>query len=116
MANNIAFQPMGKSIKATASNAAVTNATLFADSPANQYMLGNHSSQPVYVWISPSTNPVNVSIPTGSGSSAGYAVLVPNGHVMIISGPQCSNTKSVQVSVASENDGPELYVTPGEGL
>ena len=116
MANNIAFQPMGKSIQVTASNATVTNATLFADSPVNQYMLGNHSTHPVYVWISPSTNPVNVSIPTGSGSSAGYSVMVPPNWITIISGPQSSNTKSVCVSVASENDGPELYVTPGEGL
>lgn len=116
MANNIAFQPMGKTIQMTATNVAVTNATMFADSPVNQYMLGNHSNHAVYVWISPSTKPVNVAIPTGSGSSAGYAVMVPSGHVMIISGPQCSNNKSVQVSVSSENDSPEIYICPGEGL
>ena len=116
MANNIAFQPMGKSIRVTASNATVTNATLFADSPVNQYMIGNHDTKAVYVWISPSTNPVNVSIPTGSGSSAGYAVMVPPSWVTVISGPQSSNNKSVQVSVLSENGSPEVYITPGEGL
>lgn len=114
MANNIPFQPMGKTYHVTASNASVTNITVNADSPSNQYRLGNHSNQDVYVWISPGSNPTNVGVPTNG--SPGYAILVPKTTVCIITGPQCTNTANVQVSVISENDGPELYVTPGEGF
>jgi len=116
MANNIAFQAMGKTVKLTASSSAVNNATMTADSPSNQYMLVNHSAQPVYVWISPSTSPVNVALPTGSNSNAAYAFIVDKNDRVVITGPQCSNSKSVQVSVIAESDSPELYVTPGEGL
>ena len=116
MANNIAFQPMGKTIKITASITAVNNATMNADSPCNQYCLINHSAQPVYVWISPSANAVNVALPTGSNSNSAYAMIVDKNARIVITGPQCSNTTNVQVSVISEVDSPELYVTPGEGL
>jgi hypothetical protein len=115
MANNIAFQAMGKTIKLTA-GATVNNATMTADSPSNQYCLVNHSSQPAYVWISPSDSPVNVALPTGSNSNAAYALVVDKNTRVVITGPQCSNNKSVQVSVIAETDSPELYVTPGEGL
>mgnify|MGYP003338603108 FL=1 len=56
MANNIPFQPMGKTVQITASNAAVNNMTFTADSPSNQYMLVNHDTKPVYVWISPAAS------------------------------------------------------------
>lgn len=115
MANNIAFQPMGKTIKLIA-GATVNNATMTADSPSNQYCLVNHSSQPAYVWISPSASPVNVALPTGYNSNAAYALIVDKNTRVVITGPQCSNNKSVQVSVIAETDSPELYVTPGEGL
>ena len=115
MANNIAFQPMGKTVKLTA-GAAVNNATMTADSPSNQYCLVNHSAQPVYVWISPSASPVNVALPTGYNSNAAYAMIVDKNARVVITGPQCSNNKSVQVSVIAETDSPELYITPGEGL
>lgn len=114
MANNIAFQPMGKTYHVTSSNASVTNVTVAADSPSNQYRFGNHSNQDAYVWISPSANPVNVAIPVNG--TPGYAILIPKTSVCILTGPQCSSSVSVQVSVQSENDGPEVYITPGEGL
>jgi hypothetical protein len=115
MANNIAFQPMGKTVKVVA-GAAVNNATLTADSPSNQYCLVNHSTQPAYVWISPSESPVNVALPTGANSNAAYAMIVDKNTRVVITGPQSSPSKSVQVSVIAESDSPELYITPGEGL
>ena len=115
MANNIAFQPMGNNVKLTA-GAAVNNATMTADSPSNQYCLVNHSAQPAYVWISPSDTPVNVALPTGSNNNAAYAMIVDKNTRVVITGPQCSSTKSVQVSVLAESDSRELYITPGEGL
>lgn len=116
MANNIAFQPMGKTVQLTCSISAVNNATMTADSPCNQYCIVNHGAQPAYVWISPGVNPVNVALPTGSNSNAKYAMVVDKNSRIIITGPQCSNTTNVQVSVISENDSPEVYITPGEGL
>ena len=116
MANNIAFQPMGKTVKLAATTSAANNTVLTSDSPSNQYCLVNHSSNPVYVWISPAESPINVALPTGSGSDAQYAMLVDKNSRVVITGPQCSVNKPVQVSVIAETDNPELYVTPGEGL
>ena len=44
MANNIAFQPMGKTVKVVATGAANTESAAFtitADSPVNQYYISN---------------------------------------------------------------------------
>ena len=116
MANNIAFQPMGKTVQLTANASVINVATMFADSPSNQYLLVNHSNQPVYLWISPSDNPVNVALPTGAGSKSNYALIVPTATHYVVTGPQCSATKSVQISVLSETNGPDVYITPGEGF
>ena len=90
MANNIPFQPMGKTIKLTANASTPTNGTVTADSPVNQYRLANHSSQPVYVWISPGSNPANVALPTGTGANATYSLVIPQGTVAIVTGKHCS--------------------------
>lgn len=113
MANNIAFQPMGKTIQITTNAATPTNAVMTADSPCQQYRLANHASQPVYVWISPGASPVNVAAPN---ATAQYAIVVPPATVSIITGPQCTNTANVRVSAISETGTPDIYVTPGEGL
>ena len=114
MANNIAFQPMGKTVQISTNASTPNNAVMTADSPSNQYRIANHASQPVYIWISPGTNPVNVALPTTS--SAQYAVVVPPGTVTVITGPQCTNTANVRVSAIAETGTPDIYVTPGEGL
>lgn len=117
MANNIPFQPMGKTVKLVASsNVSPNNAYMTADSPVNQFCIVNHSSQPAYVWISPGTSPRNVALPTGSNSDANYALVVDKNTRIVVSGPQCSNSANVQVSVISETDSPEIYITPGEGF
>ena len=118
MANNIAFQPMGKTIKLIAGVTANT-APITADSPSNQYLIVNHektngTGHPVYVTINATST--NAVLPTGSGNNAAYSIPIPPGYMFVLSGPQCSITKTVYVSVISENDAPELYITPGEGL
>lgn len=115
MANNIPFQPMGKTVKLIG-GATVNNASMTADSPVNQFCIVNHSAQPAYVWLSPGTSPVNVALPTGSNSNAAYAMVVDKNTRIVISGPQCSANANVQVSVIAETDSPEVYVTPGEGF
>ena len=117
MANNIAFQPMGKTYKANATTA-VQQFQISADSPVNQYMIVSHeptggAGQPVYVRIS-TTQTDNVALP-GNGSPQ-YALVIPPDTVTIYTGPQTGPTKNVYVTFISESGTPEVYITPGEGL
>lgn len=114
MANNIAFQPMGKTFKieAPTANTAVT-IPVTADSPCQQYLLATHTdaTKPGYVRVA--TSNVAASIPTANGT---YAVLVPPSSRVVVTGPQCGPNTTVYVSLISENNNAEVYVTPGEGL
>ena len=114
MANNIAFQPMGKTVQITTNSATPTNANVTADSPVQQYLLVNHASQPVYVWISPSANPINVATPNATTSQ--YAIVVPPASHMVVTGPQCSTTATVRASAIAESGTPDVYICPGEGF
>ena len=115
MANNIAFQPMGKTYQVTANTTANT-ITVSADSPVNQYLVVSHektngTGQPVYVRISATS--ANAVVPTGN---AAYGIPIPPGHMFVFTGPQCGPNTSVYFSAISETGTPEIYVTPGEGL
>ena len=116
MANNIAFQPMGKIYKLNSATT-IQQLTLYSDSPSNQYMLVNHENAnnglPVYVRISNSAT-ANVALPTNG--SPQYAVIVPQDSVVIVTGPQVTNTAPVYVSFVAESGTPEAYIVPGEGL
>lgn len=118
MANNIAFQPMGKTyqIATTAANT-VVQVAVTADSPSNQYLVVSHektngTGHPIYVRISSSSTD-NAALPTNTGA---YSIAIPPGQMRVFTGPQCSNTKTVYVTAIAETDSPEVYVTPGEGL
>ena len=115
MANNIAFQPMGKTYQVTA-NVTANTVTISADSPVNQYLVVSHektngTGQPVYVRIS--ATDANAAVPTANGS---YGIPILPGHMFVFSGPQCSANTSVYFSAISETGTPEVYITPGEGL
>lgn len=117
MGNNIAFQPMGKTVKVIVANSTVNNVTFTADSPSNQYRIASHDTAAIYVWLSPASAPANVTIPSGNGASAGYALVIPPGTVSVVTGPQCGNSTAVQISAQCETgNNREIYVTPGEGL
>jgi hypothetical protein len=116
MANNIAFQPMGKTYKC---NATTTTQTIqvTSDSPVNQYMIVSHepaggAGLPVYVKITAATS--TISLP--ANGSPQYCLVIPPDTVMVVTGPQVSPTANVYVSFISESDTPEVYLTPGEGL
>ena len=113
MAINSAFMPCGKTyqLSAPTANTAVTIA-ITADAPCQQYLLATHNdaSRPCYVRIA--TSNVAASLPTSSGS---YALLVPPNSHLVVTGPQVSATTTVYVSLISENNNGECYVTPGEG-
>ena len=114
MANNIAFQPMGKTYKISAptANTAVT-IPVTADSPSNQYYFSNHEAAGKGCYVRISTSNVAAVLPDANGQ---YSILVPPSTRLVFTGPQCSTTTIVYVSMIGENNGAEIYVTPGEGL
>lgn len=115
MANNIAFQPMGKTYQISCNTTANT-ITMVADSPVNQYLVISHektngTGNPIYIRIS--TTSQDAELPTSSGA---YGIPVPPGAMFVFTGPQCGPNKTVYLSAIAENDNPEVYVVPGEGL
>ena len=115
MANNIPFQPMGKTYQVTA-GATANTITITADSPVNQYLVVSHektngTGHPVYVRISATS--ANAALPS---ANAAYGIPIPPGAMFVFTGPQCSSSKTVYFSAIAENDAPEIYITPGEGL
>ena len=116
MANNIAFQPMGKTVKVSVSGAANTQSNVFtitADSPSNQYYLANaDTNSAVYVWIN-STSTFNVALPD---NGPGYVIPLPPYAYKVITGPQVSSTTSVYARVIGDAANASVYITPGEGL
>jgi hypothetical protein len=115
MANNIPFQPMGKTYQVTA-GATANTITITADSPVNQYLVVSHektngTGHPVYVRISATS--ANAALP---GANAAYGIPIPPGAMFVFSGPQCGAGRDVYFSAIAENDAPEIYITPGEGL
>jgi hypothetical protein len=114
MANNIAFQPMGKTYKISAptANTAVTIA-VYADSPSNQYYFSNHEAAGKGCYVRVSTTNVAAVLPDASGQ---YSILIPPSTRLVFTGPQVTNSSPVYVSMIGENNNSEVYVTPGEGL
>jgi hypothetical protein len=118
MANNIAFQPMGKTYKLNTSSSNVQVLQVTADSPVNQYLFINHegaSGQPVYVRIS-DVDGHNAAVPGNGTANAAYGIPVRPSSTLILTGPQCSTTKTVYISATSQTGTPEIFVVPGEGL
>ena len=118
MANNIAFQPMGKTVKVVATGAANTESAVFtiqATSPVNQYFLSNDSvNNFAYVWINP-TNSFNVALPE-TAVTGSYVVAVPPYAYFAITGPQVGPGRDVYAKVIGDSTNSAVYVTPGEGL
>jgi hypothetical protein len=116
MANNIAFQPMGKTFMLSATTA-VQSVTVSADSPVNQYLFVNHEKEntgiPVYVRLSASTGN-NVAI--ANATTAQYGIPIPPAARVILTGPQCSGTANCFITFIAPSGTPAVYVTPGEGL
>ena len=87
MANNIAFQPMGKTYQVTASNVAANTITVTANTPSNQYLVISHektggTGHPVYIRISATS--ANAAVPDGNGQ---YGIPIPPGTVVVFISP-----------------------------
>lgn len=114
MANNIAFQPMGKTYKISApvANTAVT-IQITSDSPCNQYYFSNHDAAGKGAYVHVTSSNVAAVLPTSDGQ---YTMLVPPSTRVIFTSVQVGPNKPVYVSLIGENNNAEVYVTPGEGL
>jgi len=111
VANNIAFQPMGKTYEITAGTSA-NNKSITTDNSSNQYFIANSSStDSAYVRITPSGG--NAAVANAAGQ---YGFIVLPRDTVVITGPQVNPTSNVTVSVISSANAPVIYVTPGEGL
>lgn len=116
MANNIPFQPMGKTYKGNATTASQT-ITVTADSPCNQLCVANHESsqggQPVYFVVS---NQSNVTVAAPANGAPSYCLVSVPGTVCTYTIPyQFSNTTNMYIAFIGEAAS-ECYFTPGEGL
>jgi hypothetical protein len=117
MANNIAFQAMGKTHKANATTTSQT-ITITADSPCNQLLVSSHEStqggKPVYFVVS-ANSAVTCVVPTNG--SPQYSMLVSPGNQMVYTVPQqfTANT-NMYIAFLTESTTSECYFTPGEGM
>ncbi len=116
MANNIPFQPLGKTVKVAVNGAANTQSNVFtitSDSPANQYYIVNADvNAAVYVKIS-ATNSFNVSLPDVTPD---YVIALPPYAYKVISGVQVNQNANVYAKVIGDAANASVYITPGEGL
>ena len=113
MANNIAFQPMGKTVKITAASANTESniVVIKSDSPANQYSLTNNGNATVYIGLS-ATTPFNIALPD---TASGYVIPVIANSTRIITSIQ-TGFNNVYAKIITDGGNADLYVTPGEGL
>jgi hypothetical protein len=113
MANNIPFQPMGKTTRINVTTTANTVAIL-SDSPANQVRVHNGTAAEIFIRLGTSSTDDAV-IPTAG--TAAYGVLLHNNTTAIFTAPkQASNTAVLYVSAIIASGTGTVYVTPGEGL
>lgn len=115
MANNIAFQAMGPTVKifAATANTQGNVVSITAFSPVNQYLVMNpDKNDPVFVAYG-ETDAITATIPDGSPANV---VAIPPYESRVFSGPQTSSTKTVYARCIAPHNNAMVYVTPGEGL
>jgi hypothetical protein len=115
VANNIAFQQMGPTVRITASTANTQGniVEITATSPVNQYFVSNPDlNNGVFVAYG-ETEEVAAVIPNGEPANVIY---IPAYAYKVFTGPQCSPTKTVYARIISEANNAVIFVAPGEGL
>jgi hypothetical protein len=115
MANNIAFQPMGNCVVATAATANTQGnvVSITAVSPVNQFFVFNpDKNDPVFVAYGETAN-ITATIPDANG--APVVAIAPYAE-KVFTGPQVSANKTVYVRIIAPHNNAKLYITPGEGL
>jgi len=117
MANNTAFQAMGKTYKANVTTASQI-ITITADGPCNQLMVANHqpsgaTGQPTYFVVS-SNSSATVTLP--ANGSPQYALVSIPASTRVYTVPiQFSPSVPLYIAFIGEAAS-EAYFTPGEGI
>ena len=117
MANNIAFQAMGKTYKAAATTTS-QSINILSDVPCNQLLVSSHENtagtgKPVYFTIGNSS--VTCVAPTAGTPQ--YAFVALPGQNMVYTVPkQFTATDGLYIAFITESATAECYFTPGEGL
>ena len=116
MANNIAFQAMGKTYQANATTTS-QRITITADSPCNQLLVSSHESQAggkaIYFVVS-SNSSVTAVAPTAGNPQ--YSLVVSPGNQIVYTVPQQFGSNNMYIAFITESTTGEAYFTPGEGL
>jgi len=116
MANNIAFQAMGKTYKANVTTSSQT-ITITADSPCNQLLVSNHQPTgatgfPVYFVVSSNAS---VTVTAPANATPQYALVSVPGSIKSFTIPTQFSSANVYIAFIGESPS-ECYFTPGEGL
>ena len=116
MANNIAFQAMGKTYQANATTTP-QRINILADMPCNQLLVASHESsqggQAVYFRV----GDANVTVTAPSPGNPQYCFVAVPGQNMVYTMPrQFTTTDGLYISFVTETATAECYFTPGEGL
>ena len=111
MANNIAFQPMGKTVLLSCTSSSA-NVAVTADSPVNQLYIVNASGNAAFINVSSTSN---VSAAVANATTAQYGLCIPANGTKVISTLQSWSTNIYIAGITSTGTA-SLYVTPGEGL
>ena len=116
MANNIAFQAMGKTYQANATTTS-QRINIVADVYCNQLLVASHESsitgKPVYFTIGNSA--VTCVAPAPGVPQYGF-VAVPGQNMVFTVQKQFAPSDSLYIAFRTESGTGECYFTPGEGL
>jgi hypothetical protein len=115
MANNIAFQEMGKTVRINVGTTANTIA-ITADSPCNQLRIHNGTAAEVFIRCG-TTATSNAAIPVAG--TPNYGTLLHNNSTVIFTAPRTPTAEGgyiFYVSAIVASGTATVYVTPGEGL
>ena len=117
MANNIAFQAMGKTYQAAATTTS-QRVNILADMPCNQLLVQSHENiagtgKAVYFRV----GDANVTVTAPTAGSPQYAMVAVPGQNLVVTVPkQFTTTDGLYIAYITESGTAECYFTPGEGL
>lgn len=116
MANNIAFQAMGKTYQANATTTS-QRIQILSDTNCRNLLVASHESstagKPVYFNIGNSA--VTCVVPTAGSPQSAY-VAVPNQNMVLTVPKQFTPSDSLYIAFITESGTGECYFTPGEGI
>jgi hypothetical protein len=116
MANNIPFQPMGKTY-AIAANAANQTVSINADSPCNQLHVFNDGAAAISGFVRfSSANGNNAAVSVAGTPAYGFPVHGQQEKVFTVPQAYSAGNATLYVSVILASGTGNVYITPGEGL